>query len=75
MLAMLRDPESSMTDIAEQLQVDPGMHVKVLKTVNAAAFGLITRVTNLQHAAKLLGRSRLEAIILSHAVRNDKRSI
>jgi len=67
-LAMLRDPESSMTDIAEQLQVDPGMHVKVLKTVNAAAFGLITRVTNLQHAAKLLGRSRLEAIILSHAV-------
>ena len=65
---MLRDPESSMTDIAEQLQVDPGMHVKVLKTVNAAAFGLITRVTNLQHALKLLGRSRLEAIILSHAV-------
>lgn len=69
-LTMLRDPESSMTDIAEQLQVDPGMHVKVLKTVNAAAFGLIARVTNLQHAAKLLGRSRLESIILSHAVRN-----
>ena len=69
-LSMLRDPDSSITDIADQLQVDPGMHVKVLKTVNAAAFGLVTRVTNLQHAAKLLGRSRLESIVLSHAVSN-----
>lgn len=67
-LTVLRDPDFSMTGVAEQLQVDPGLHVKVLKTVNSAAFGLSTRVSNIHHAATLLGRSRLETIVLSQAV-------
>ena len=67
-LTTLRDPDFSMTEVAEQLQADPGLHVKVLKTVNSAAFGLSTRVSNLHHAATLLGRSRLETIVLSQAV-------
>ena len=46
-LGMLRDPESAMNDIAKQLEIDPGMHVKVLKTVNSAAFGLTTKVANI----------------------------
>jgi len=67
-LNALRDPEFSMSEIAEQLQRDPGLHVKVLKTVNSAAFGLSKRVGNLHHAVTLLGRSRLETIVLSQAV-------
>lgn len=69
-LGLLRDPESSMNDIAKQLEIDPGMHVKVLKTVNSAAFGLSTRVANIPHAVSLLGRSRLESIVLSFAVKD-----
>ena len=68
-LTTLREPEFSMNKVAEQLQIDPGLHVKVLKTVNAAAFGLVSRVGNLHHAVTLLGRSRLEAVVLSHAVK------
>jgi len=67
-LATLRNPDFSMTEVAEQLQADPGLHVKILKTVNSAAFGLSTRVSNLHHAVTLLGRSRLETIVLSQAV-------
>ena len=69
-LGMLRDPESAMNDIAKQLEIDPGMHVKVLKTVNSAAFGLTTKVANIPHAASLLGRSRLESLVLSFAVKD-----
>ena len=58
-LGLLREPEASMNDIAKQLEIDPGMHVKVLTTVNSAAFGLSTKVANIPHAASLLGRSRL----------------
>lgn len=70
-LSMLRDPESSMVAIAELIKVDPGMNVRVLGTVNSAAFGLASKVSNIQHAVTLLGRSRLEAIILSLAVRDS----
>ena len=51
-LGMLRDPESAMNDIAKQLEIDPGMHVKVLTTVNSAAFGLTTKVANIPHGAQ-----------------------
>ena len=67
-LTMLRDPDFSMTEVAKQLEGDPGLHVKVLKAVNSAAFGLSTRVSNLHHAVTLLGRSRLETIVLSQVV-------
>ena len=67
-LNALRDPDFSMSAITEQLERDPGLHVKVLKTVNSAAFGLSKRVGNLHHAVTLLGRSRLETIVLSQAV-------
>ena len=69
-LGLLREPESSLNDIAKQLEIDPGMHVKVLKTVNSAAFGLSTKVANIPHAASLLGKSRLESIVLSFAVKD-----
>ncbi|MCP3676962.1 MAG: HDOD domain-containing protein [Deltaproteobacteria bacterium] len=67
-LTTLRDPDSSITDIAQQIEIDPGIHVRVLRTTNSAAYGLITKVSNIRHAANLLGRSRIEALVLSHAV-------
>ena len=69
-LSQLRDPDSSIKEIAGQVQIDPGMHVKTLRTVNAAAFGLASKVGNLQHAVSLLGRARLESIIISIAVKD-----
>ncbi len=70
-LTTLRDPDSSITDIAQQIEIDPGMHVRVLRTTNSAAYGLITKVSNIRHAVNLLGRSRIEALVLSHAVTNS----
>ncbi len=60
-----------MVAITELIKVDPGMNVRVLGTVNSAAFGLASKVSNIQHAVTLLGRSRLEAIVLSLAVRDS----
>jgi HD-like signal output (HDOD) protein len=67
-LSLLRDPDSSMTDVARRLEADPGIHVKVLQMVNSAAFALSNKVTNVHRAVTLLGRSRLETLILTHAV-------
>ncbi|MCP4201432.1 MAG: HDOD domain-containing protein, partial [bacterium] len=66
---LLRDPESSSTEIAARLEMDPGMHVKVLKTVNSASYGLSTEVNSLLQATNLLGRARLESIVVAIAVK------
>ncbi len=70
-LSALRDNNASMRKVAGILQRDPGIHVKILRIVNSAAYGLSTKVGNMQHAATLLGRSRLESILLSHAVKDS----
>jgi HD-like signal output (HDOD) protein len=69
-LSRLRDPESSLEEIAAQIEMDPGIHVKILKTVNSAAFGLSRQVADLPRAIVLLGRSRLESLILSVVVKD-----
>lgn len=69
-LNLLRDPDSSLKEITGQIQIDPGMHVKTFNTVNSASFGLASKVSDIHHAVSLLGRSRLESIILSIAVKD-----
>lgn len=69
-LSMLRNPGISMGAIAQTVQVDPGINVRVLTMVNSAAFGLSSKISNIQHAITLLGKSRLEAIVLSLAVKD-----
>lgn len=70
-LRLLRDPESSIKDIGDQVRIDPGIHIKILQTVNSAAYGLASKISNIQHAVSLLGRSRLESIILSVAIKDS----
>lgn len=67
-LEMLRDPDASMNKIADLITADPGMHIMVLKSVNSAAFGLSKKISNVKHAITLLGRARLETLILPCAV-------
>lgn len=70
-LEMLRNPESPLNEISKLIEADPGMHVAVLKTVNSAAYGLPKKISNIQHAISLLGKARLETIILPIAVNNS----
>lgn len=67
---LLRDPKSSPNEIAALIQSDPGMHVLVLKTVNSATFGMSRKVDNIRQAVALLGRSRLESLLLPLGVRD-----
>ena len=71
LLGKLRDPDCSFTAIANDFEVDPGLHVRALKTVNSVAFGLSHKVSSVHHAVSLLGRARLESLVLSVAVKNN----
>jgi HD-like signal output (HDOD) protein len=69
-LRLLRDDNASSEQIAGQIELDPGLQMRVLRTVNAAAFGLSTKVSSVPHAINLLGRSRLEPLVLTVAVKD-----
>lgn len=68
-LRQFKDPNSSLAQIAEQLERDPGMSVRVLKIVNSAAFGVKKNISQVGHAVTLLGPARVEALVVSVAVR------
>ncbi|OAG27104.1 HDOD domain-containing protein [Thermodesulfatator autotrophicus] len=70
-LEAIRDPETSVKEIAQRVAADPGLHLKVLRTVNSAAFGLPRQVNNIEHAVALLGRARLESLLLPLAVKES----
>ena len=71
LLGKLRNPEVCINELVTDLELDPGLHLRVLKTVNSSAFGLSRKVSNIKHAVNLLGRGRLESLILSVAVKNN----
>lgn len=68
-LEKVRDDEASDADIAELVSADPGFSVRLLSTVNSAAFSLRHKVSNVDHAVSLLGRGELESLLISIAVR------
>ena len=68
-LSALRNPEQTISEIGRLLQLDPGLSVKILKVVNSASFGLKSPVSHLGHAASLLGRARVESLVVAIAVR------
>lgn len=67
-LQALRDPSASMKKVADLVTADPAVSVKVLSLVNSAAYGLRRPVNNVQHACTMLGRSKLEGVVLAVAV-------
>ncbi len=68
-LSALRDEETPLSQVARLIEADLNLSVQILRTVNSAAFGLRTKVSNIKHAVSLLGRSRVESIVLSVSVR------
>jgi HD-like signal output (HDOD) protein len=67
LLSLLRDPETPLAEVASRVEMDPGLTVRILRLINSAGFGLSAQVSNLQHAVALLGRSRLESLVLTFA--------
>ena len=69
-LQALRDPDSALADIADLISRDPGLSVSVLRTANSAAYSLRNPVTNVARAVTLCGRTEIESLLLSVAVRD-----
>lgn len=61
----LRDPNSSISHVAEIIERDAAMTAKVLQLTNSAFFGLAQRVTNLSAAVSYLGMETIKHLALA----------
>ena len=69
-LQQLRDPATEVAEIATCLEGDPGLVVRVLRTVNTSAYGPANPIGDVHHAVNYMGRAQLEQIVLALAVRD-----
>ena len=69
-LNQLEDPDARTNEISRLITRDAGLSGSILKTVNSAAFGLARSVDTVGHGLAMMGRGRLESLVLGLAVRD-----
>jgi len=67
-LRLLRDPHATWAQVGRAIESNPALVVRTLRVVNSAAFGLRQKVSNVTHAVGLLGRSKMESLVLGFVV-------
>lgn len=70
-LRLLRDAHAPPDAVASAIERNPGLVVRLLRIVNSAAFGLRREVTRTSHALTLLGRTKVESILIACAVKDQ----
>ncbi len=66
-LEKLRDSDVEFDEVADAIRWDAGLTVKVLGTVNSAAYAPRRPIEDIRHAVTILGRAQLESVVLGVA--------
>jgi len=66
--ALLYNPDTNASDLAEVVQRDQSITAKILKLVNSAQYNLPERVSNIKQAVTLLGQRNVANIVMTLAV-------
>ena len=69
LMRRIRQPETSSGQIAEILELDPALSVKLLVLANSAAFTPRHEVRSVSMAVSLVGLSQLESLVMSATLR------
>jgi len=68
-LALVRDPESRRSELAQVLSLDEGMTALFLRMVNSAYYSLPRRITSLDEAIGYLGYENTKAVLFAVSTR------
>lgn len=66
--AVIYDPNSTMTDVADVLSHDPAICARMLKVANSAFFGAPSRVETVKAAIRLLGTQQVHDLVLAATI-------
>ncbi len=66
--AVLRDPESSLTNVGEVIEKDPDLTARLLKLGNSSFYGFPTRLETVSAAVSLIGIQQVQDLIVATSV-------
>jgi HD-like signal output (HDOD) protein len=66
--AVIYDPDSTMTDVADVLSHDPAICARLLKVANSAFFGAPSKVETVKAAIRLLGTRQVHDLVLAATI-------
>jgi putative nucleotidyltransferase with HDIG domain len=69
-LELLRDESTKASVLVETISADPAFVAELLFCANSALFNLACRVKTIRHAVVVLGSERLQAVIMTTALRS-----
>lgn len=67
-LALLQDPESDLGQLAQAIQLDPGLTANILRLANSSALGAIREVSTVREALVRLGANRVGQLVMASGV-------
>lgn len=68
-LNVIKDPDSSLKELAKIISYDQSLSTKVLTLVNSAYYGFSQEITSINRAISLIGMSKAKNLILTVAMR------
>lgn len=68
-LNVMKDPDSSLKELAKIISCDQSLSTKILTLVNSAYYGFPQQITSINRAISLIGMSKAKNIVITVAMR------
>lgn len=69
-LRLFRNENITLKQIEELIEKDPPLAAKILKIVNSSFYGLLSKVSTIEHAVIILGINEVRSVALGFAIQN-----
>jgi putative nucleotidyltransferase with HDIG domain len=69
-LTLLSDEDVSIKKLAQVIEKDQSMTVRILKMANSAFYGTLSRVSSIDHALVILGIAEIRSILMAFSIRD-----
>jgi HD-like signal output (HDOD) protein len=67
-MSLLANEDVSLKKVAELIEKDPALAVKVLKVANSAFYGTLNKVSTIDHALVVLGMGEVKSILMGFSI-------
>lgn len=71
LLIRLLDEKSTQADVVDLIRQDPSLTSILLKTINSSAYGLQSKISDINHAISLLGFDSVYQVVMSESIQQS----
>jgi len=69
-MELLNDERITLSKIAGIIEKDQALAVRILKVANSSFYGMLNRVSSIDHALSILGTQEVKGVLLSFSIHN-----